>query len=88
MARNQPKRNVGEPARSALSSLGELLQSAGLAKKLPRQPSEFTIHEAAVELGISECTARHKLAELVKKGLLTRREGVEGTKARLFFRKA
>ena len=87
MARNERKRNVDQPARSALAGLAEALASVAFVGPSKKEPGEFTVEEAAAIDGQSPCTARRKLRALMAQGRATRRavtlNGVSGYYYRL-----
>lgn len=73
MARDKRKRNMDQPARSALSGLGAALAAAGMTVAAARQPDEFSAEEAAIEFGKSSGTARKMLRALIAAGKASRR---------------
>jgi hypothetical protein len=87
MARNERKRNVDQPARSALAGLADALASVSFSQPAEKQAGEFTVQEAAELEGKSPCIARRKLRALMEQGRATRRavtlNGVSGYYYRL-----
>ena len=54
-------------------TLAQALAAAGAPVAAQRQPDEFTVDEAAEQMGKSGCTARKTLARLIAEGKATRR---------------
>jgi hypothetical protein len=87
MARDESKRNLGQPARDALSGLGAMLAEMSAALKSNRQPGEFTRQDAMAELGVGRSATQMRLAALVESGALVSREGRENSKVVTFYRR-
>ena len=87
MARDQRKRNMDQPARSALAGLADALASVNFSMPTEKLDDEFTSDEAAAIMGKSPCVARRKLKALIEQGKASRRSvtlsGVSGYYYRL-----
>ena len=86
MARNERKRNMDQPARSALSGLAEALASVNFAAPTQKEPGEFTAEEAANETGLARYSALTNLKRLIKEGKASRRAAIVNGRAGFFYR--
>ena len=81
MARNERRNSLDQPTRHHLSALDAFIKAEAEANK-PKQEGEFTVSEyrqkmLALSQPIGEATARRKMENLVKSGVLTSRKSME-----------